>query len=108
MTVPPPSSLPFSEESDPGYAHHVVSNFELKPYGRGSLLAVGTCPRCTAKLEIPVVLATVRSLFRRGTARSGPVEVPMACNCDEDHPGRPYDTEGCGAFWLLGVPEDLA
>lgn len=108
MTVPPPSALPYSEETRPGYQQHVQAGFTLTPYGKGSLLAAGTCPRCAAALEIPVVLSTVRSPFRRRATRTGPLEVPMACNCVEEHGGRPYGVDGCGAFWLLSVPADLA
>lgn len=104
---PPPHALPYSEESAPNYVHYVAMNFELRPYDRGCILAVGTCPRCASQLEIPVALTTVRGLFRRRTRRDEPVEVPMACSCDEQHAGRPDGVEGCGAFWLLSVPTDL-
>ncbi|MDO0928908.1 hypothetical protein QQY24_27140 [Streptomyces sp. TG1A-8] len=109
MPVPLPAALPYAEESEPAYVQHVAEHFELRPYGKGLLLACGPCPRCAAPLEIPVVLTTVRLMSWRAPARPGPIEVPMACNCDEDHDHRPDGvTEGCGAFWLLGVPAELA
>ncbi|MDH6215350.1 hypothetical protein [Streptomyces pseudovenezuelae] len=108
MPVPPSPALAYSDSSDPAYEQHVANTWELRPFAKGVLLASGTCPRCAVELEIPAVLTTVRLTFRRTAARNGPAEIPMTCNCDEEHGDRPPDVGGCGAFWLLRVPEDLA
>ncbi|MGW3283057.1 hypothetical protein ACWDR3_00255 [Streptomyces sp. NPDC001002] len=108
MTVPPSSAFDYSESSDPQFEQHVADTFELTSYGRDFLLASGSCPRCAAELEIPVPLTTVRLTFRRAVARNGPLVVRMTCNCDEAHGNRPPNADGCGAYWLLRVPEDLA
>jgi hypothetical protein len=40
-----------------------------------------------------------RLAVRRETADKS-VE-PMMCTCAENHPGRPEDVVGCGAYWTL-------
>ncbi|KUN79275.1 hypothetical protein [Streptomyces griseoruber] len=98
--------VPYEEGSSQGYSERAADRFELVRHARRYLVASGPCPRCNAHLEIPIVTEAVRALGNGGPA-SGGTEVPMYCECEGEHPGRPDGEEGCGAYWLLVVPGDL-
>ena len=60
----------------------------------------GPCPACEDPTEnqIPRRLS---ALERVGRPTPQPLSIQLACNCTEDHPGRPADvSSGCGRTWF--------
>ena len=45
---------------------------------------------------------------RRRAARQGEEVVSVACTCKIEHPGRPDDEAGCGAYWNVVLHHDEA
>lgn len=98
--------VPYTEENSEDYSSKAATHFELVTHAGRYLVASGPCPRCNAHLDIPLLKEAVRGFGNAGPA-AAPTEIPMCCACDGDHPGRPDGGEGCGAYWLLGIPADL-
>ena len=81
----------------PEYAN---TPFEETPT-RGGVMLRGACPRCQHQMELLHIEKMVdKSILHWGARRrTEPVMVRMYCTCTEDHPERPADDEGCGAYW---------
>ncbi len=82
-----------------------------------ALVITGRCPRCRHGLDDFVSLSEewVRALSagkleeqKQKPPRDVIVETVTACNCDDDHPGRPDGEHGCGALAVLSVKLDAA
>jgi hypothetical protein len=101
--------LPYQEITAPEYATLAARLFTVEDAGAGVAVLRGSCPRCGAVLEVPVVTDVfqgMRSLLdivrRRGAAPlPGEHVEPMACTCADGHPNRPEGRVGCGAYWTL-------
>lgn len=108
---PSPAPLAYEETTAPHYSTQAAATFEIRRLGHGMLLLSGPCPRCSEDMEMPVVDTVVRVLGRgvgRLLARQPQTqEIPVICTCETDHPGRPAEHEGCGAYWLLVIPAGL-
>jgi hypothetical protein len=103
---PAPGELPYQEITDDSYASQAAPTFTIEESGPGERVLRGQCPRCQAIIEIPVmssVFTGMRSLsdLFRGGARKGPADSvePVLCTCNHNHPGRPEERQGCGAYW---------
>jgi len=109
----PGPSLPYAEISEDAFAERAAATFTVAEPTRGMLILRGPCPRCQTQIDIPVVTTLFRSSYGFGgrflakgppATRAGDVEPePMVCTCDDEHPGRPADRFGCGAYWMLAI-----
>ena len=91
--------LPYLEITEPGFAPAAAATFTIDSYGAGVQLLRGPCPRCSAVIDIPVVVEVVKGAGRPGQPAGEPAEEPVICTCGEKHDGRPADRVGCGAYW---------
>ena len=107
-------------ETSDEYAAYAARTFGSVISKDGSVTLVGSCPRCMHAMEYLIASGGVtRSWVRRassllgGAGSAAPVSpLPaagdddaekMICTCEHDHPGRPADYLGCGAWWNLAV-----
>jgi hypothetical protein len=90
------TALPFEEVTNSTYSTTHLSGLKIEGTWKEAVLS-GTCPRCGHGFQFIHPWRTYRSLFQRRP--DGLLPVQIACVCDEDHPGRPADDEGCGAYW---------
>jgi hypothetical protein len=97
--------IPYRVHTDHDYATVAASAFRPVPV-IGGVELVGSCPQCTDPMAFQFVEETYRG-FRFGR-RAAPAPaadheevIPMICTCEADHPGRPNEGEGCGAYWNL-------
>jgi hypothetical protein len=112
-TTPAPDQetpLPYKEITDETYALQAAKSFAVTEPARGTLILRGPCPRCRAVIEIPVVSSIFRSsrsisglLRTRATSAEVDHREPMMCTCEGDHPNRPPERKGCGAYWTLSI-----
>ncbi|MET9335873.1 hypothetical protein ABZX78_32525 [Streptomyces cellulosae] len=102
--------VPYEEVNHRSFEEEAAKEFSLTRLGPGTAELRGPCPRCRVMIRVPVVTSTYKSfrLWRRSSAE--PVLPPgdvheeiVICTCEEDHPGRPGDRSGCGAFWRLEI-----
>lgn len=95
----------FEEVTKPDYAHVAAETLRLDPVGADSVLLRGPCPRCRCDVDIPVIDSVFRSWWvgRRSVPTQTDSVYPVVCNCRTDHPGRPADRTGCGAYWNLVI-----
>lgn len=98
--------LEYQEVTDPSYSTTVAGNHTLVPVGDEEYVLLCDCPRCGAALELPLFTGVFRQAGPPGPGGSGGgtnhVE-PMSCICLDDHPNRPLDRTGCGAYWTLTI-----
>jgi hypothetical protein len=92
--VPP---LPFAEVTEPGYAERHTRGLRVAGT-RSEAVLTGSCPRCGHVFQFVHPWRSYRSPRRRP---DGLHPVQVVCTCEGEHPGRPADEEGCGAYWLL-------
>jgi hypothetical protein len=92
----------YQEVTADDYAAKFAQKCKPTKTRRGVLLR-GTCPRCDDPMEFPVVTEAYQSVSagNLGPAPAGTEETPLLCTCKSDHPNRPSDEEGCGAYWNL-------
>ena len=111
--------LPFREETSDDYAIHAAQTFDVVMSRDGSMALVGSCKRCEHAMEYLIAKDGVtKSWVRRAAGpqnRAGrpavalpaPADgengVQMICTCEDEHPGRPADYLGCGAWWNVAV-----
>jgi hypothetical protein len=105
--------LPYAEITEDAFAEKAAATFAVAELTRGMLILRGPCPRCQTQIDIPVVTTLFRSWqgfggrFRdKGSRNAAADDVepePMLCTCDDEHPGRPADRFGCGAYWTLAI-----
>jgi hypothetical protein len=99
--------LPYEEITDEEYAQRAsVDNFVLEEPERGRPFLRGTCPRCGDPMIYPLpqgIILKGPSLRRLRSRRADSGVWPVLCTCTRNHPGRPPDNEGCGAFWSLHI-----
>jgi hypothetical protein len=116
---PEPGLLPFKVETSDEYAIYVARTFGDVMSRDGSVTLVGSCPRCKHVMEYLIASGGVtRSWVRRASGLLSRAENPapaspvpaagddvekMICTCEHEHPGRPADYLGCGAWWNLAV-----
>lgn len=101
--------LPYREITDPEYSTTAARLFTAEDAGPGVTVLRGSCPRCGAALEVPLVtdvfqgMRSIPGIIRRRRATPQPDEriEPMACTCNDGHPHRPEGRVGCGAYWTL-------
>ena len=94
---------PFEEITDPGYAaaHHAGLRVEGT---RHEAVLSGVCPRCEHPFQYVHPLTGFRVPWPSPSRDTFSVQV--ACVCTGEHPGRPDDDEGCGAYWILELRRD--
>jgi hypothetical protein len=99
--------LPYVESTEPAYGQIAAENFTVEHVRKGVLLLRGSCPRCGAAMEVPLVGAVfdgMRSILgRRRSTTTAPNEYvePLVCTCEDEHPNRPEGRTGCGAYWTV-------
>jgi hypothetical protein len=104
--------LPYEEITDPSYGQVAAGNFTVERVRKGVLVLRGSCPRCGAALEVPLVGTVfdgMRTIFgRRRSRTAAPVEhvEPLICTCEDEHPNRPQGRTGCGAYWTVVLTTD--
>ncbi|MCL6671543.1 hypothetical protein [Streptomyces panaciradicis] len=101
MSGPPD---PFEETTRPGYAADHMAGLRIEG-GRHEFVLSGVCPRCMHAFQYIHPLTGFRGLWPRQSR--GTYSVQVACLCSEEHPGRPEDDEGCGAYWILLLQRDV-
>jgi hypothetical protein len=105
--APTDGLVPYREVSEPGYADQAATTFVIEEFGVGMSLLGGQCPRCRVAIEVPLIDGVFRGDRAAGTAQTASVRaVPIICTCTEEHPGRPDDRVGCGAYWIFDLPAD--
>jgi hypothetical protein len=99
-TVP----LPYEEITDGAYAAF-ADDCEAVPTARG-VRFVGRCRRCDDEMSYDTVDKYFKGglSWRRPRGTGGAKTVHMLCTCRVEHPGRPEDEEGCGAYWSVEIP----
>ena len=100
MPQPP---KPFEEITHPAYAATHLAGLRIEGTRHEAVLS-GTCPRCEHAFQYVHPLTGFRGPWPHRSR--GTYSVQVACVCEEEHPGRPDDDEGCGAYWLLLLQRD--
>jgi hypothetical protein len=99
----PSGPLPYLEITQDGYAEQAARTFSIEEAEPGDYVLRGPCPRCGAVVDIPVVAGIFdgsRSLAHRPQpGDGGKFTEPVICTCEDDHPNRPPERFGCGAYW---------
>jgi hypothetical protein len=97
--------IAYEETTTEDYARKAASEFTVAKIQDGIILR-GPCPRCNHRMEY----AIVQRIYRGGLSRSarmyetGAADVEtVLCTCSFNHPGRPEDNFGCGAYWNVRV-----
>ncbi len=108
---PDRNPLPYREVSEGDYAQRAADqNFVLDMSEPGVPILRGTCPRCSDFMIFPVLEDVYKvispknqhaALAAKGAGDSRDQIEPMICTCEKEHPGRPAQAEGCGAYWKL-------
>ncbi|PKV94019.1 hypothetical protein ATK30_4887 [Amycolatopsis echigonensis] len=101
--------LPYAEVTDPTYAEVAAQNFTVEEVAPDTHVLRGTCPRCNAVLEVPLVgnvfhgMRSIRDVLRKRHTKpsAGDRVEPVICTCEDAHPNRPEGRSGCGAYWTL-------
>lgn len=100
------TEMAWLEESKDEYGEGAAKTI---PYSRrpptdpDELVFEGPCPRCPHSFVYVWPLAYVRAA---GPAFRKTRTVPVRCQCEGTHPGRPPEKKGgCGAFWTVEVNE---
>ena len=99
---------PYQEVTDVAYGENASRTFEVEQPDRHTIVLRGRCPRCHHIMDFMISDHVVRrqSWFRflvPETAPTGISEEPMMCTCGIDHPHRPPESVGCGAYWNLEI-----
>jgi hypothetical protein len=104
---PDTGQLPYREITDESYARKAAPTFGIEEPKPGLRILRGSCPRCGAIIDIPLMPSVFggnrssSTVLRPGATSkgdAGSIE-PVLCTCDDDHPGRPDGRRGCGAYW---------
>jgi hypothetical protein len=93
MTSQTPTPRRFEEITEHSYADKFARTCDSTETRRGYLLT-GTCPRC----DHPMGFLVPTEILLNSTP-AAPRPTKMMCTCEGEHPGRPPDDEGCGAYW---------
>jgi hypothetical protein len=104
--------MPYQEATDSAFGEKAAGAFIAAKEDDGSISLVGTCPRCGGSTA--VIVPEEMFLANRGSrpqppngassqAESDERVIPMICRCPANHPGRPEERKGCGAYWNLTV-----
>jgi hypothetical protein len=120
-----PEQLAFQARTSPDYTHSSARTFEIIAVGNDIVLR-GPCPRCEHLMEMAHYLGqyVIKSIAPSIEAPANPATPPptamnaepvvpspdsstvyLLCTCAADHPGRPADEIGCGAYWDLVLLE---
>jgi hypothetical protein len=106
---PGDASPPYQEVTDVAFGDAAARTFEIEQPDRHTLLLRGHCPRCHHTMDFMISDQVVRRqnwFTFRGAGTASKMELfeePMMCTCGIDHPRRPTDTVGCGAYWNLEI-----
>ncbi|WP_221322349.1 hypothetical protein [Actinoplanes sp. L3-i22] len=94
-------TVPYREETPPGWTDAVAQNWSIDTTDRGFRLA-GDCPTCTHPTETWVVtVAMVPGALPPRVTLTESETVLVVCDCAEEHEGRPSDRTGCGRAGYL-------
>lgn len=101
----PAGMLPYLETTEDRYAEEAARTFSVVEAGPGDFVLRGPCPRCGTIVDIPVVDEFFRGSLTLAhapqSAAGGDFVEPVICTCDDDHPNRPGERFGCGAYWTF-------
>lgn len=94
----------YSEETPPGWSDAVAQSWTVETVADGLRLA-GACPTCRHATETRVQRVTLVPGFK---AAGAPEALPIlvACECTDDHEGRPAGRTGCGRAAYLELVDD--
>jgi hypothetical protein len=110
----PEPPLRYEEITKNEYAEHAATTFSAEPTGGGAIVVRGSCMRCGHLMEYLIGHDVVRVARWRPASRARPAPPAaeelehvehMICTCEGDHPGKPEQFTGCGAFWDLAVSQ---
>ena len=93
MTNGSADPIEYDERSDEAWAAAVGSTFTWED-SDGTWVLTGSCPRCGHEMD----KAFPSETWLTEEARGGTRRVVVACNCTQEHSGRPAGREGCGAY----------
>jgi hypothetical protein len=101
-TRPGQSPAPYRETTGDSFAETFATGATATPIRRGVLLT-GRCPRCSDRMQFPVVTEIFQTTIvpTTGPAPAAAEEKPLMCTCQEPHPDRPAGEVGCGAYWNI-------
>jgi hypothetical protein len=91
------------------YGEDAARTFEVEQPDPHTIVLRGSCPRCHHAMEFMISDLVVRHQrwLRFRNSEQAPdarmTEEPMLCTCKVDHPNRPPDYVGCGAYWNLEI-----
>lgn len=94
----------YEEVSEDFYAERFLAAAKVTE-DADSVELIGPCPGCG---HVMTFLITEYAAHRHWfgfrfqqllNPGPDPEPVPMLCTCEEDHPGRPAEGVGCGAYW---------
>ena len=92
---------PYKEMTEDDYARMYTARLVVTPVNDETMVFSGICPRCGCACTF----VAARRAYRwrpRGRVR-GAVGIPMYCTCTTEHPGRPVNEKGCGAYWNVNL-----
>ncbi len=104
-------TIPYREETPAGWSATVEQTWRIEVVPGGVRL-YGECPTCGHASETPVVAVAVApgartDAERKSVASDKPEPVLIACQCAEEHDGRPPERHGCGrAGHFSLIPDD--
>jgi hypothetical protein len=94
--------IAFAVITEDSYAVHAAT-FDIEETVDRTIVLRGSCRRCDHPMEYMVAGRVVKGLGADVTTRPQSKLEPMFCTCQMDHPGRPAEYDGCGAYWDLEI-----
>lgn len=95
----PEAPEPWEEKSTKAYGATAAQTIPYRQQPEDEpteLIFSGPCPRCHDPFSYEWPLVNVRGVESFG--------VTVYCQCTAEHPGRPDNVDGCGAYWNVAVP----
>ncbi|MFQ6145151.1 hypothetical protein [Streptomyces sp. SID10815] len=93
------AAVPYLETTRREYARRYTAGLTVEAADDGVAVLHGACPRCGCAFGY----THTDRVFRSPRRRPRPAHVPVLCECDGEHPGRPPEEKGCGAYWNVVV-----
>ncbi|OXY99243.1 hypothetical protein BEK98_04065 [Streptomyces diastatochromogenes] len=95
----PGTPEPYVEMTRADYAAHYTTGLRVEAADDGVAVLHGRCPRCGCVFSY----THTDRVFRSPRRTPRPTHVPVLCECEAEHPGRPPEEKGCGAYWNVLV-----
>jgi hypothetical protein len=104
----PAELLPYRHITEDHYAERAAETFVIEETPGGPVLR-GPCPRCSDPMFFPLFSDVFRGTLPDGTQPSASTTAddfePILCTCRGEHPNRPAEYDGCGAYWNFEIPQ---